>query len=171
MDKTVRICDLRTLSSVQTLSGHTKPVNCVRWSRHAPYCLASGGADGKIALWDVRKARSCLAYLDANNATPSTAFNADSLNFAHESAVVSLEFSESGTYLVSLGADHRLRLWSTVSGKNTLVNYGKVDFAFKDLHRHLQMAVTAMALPDLVFVPSRDKVLVWLIRSYVIRAS
>ncbi|GAU97188.1 hypothetical protein RvY_08530 [Ramazzottius varieornatus] len=161
MDKTIRICDLRTLSSVQTLSGHSKPVNCVRWSRHAANCLASGGADGKIALWDVRKARSCLAYLDANNAIPSTDLNANSLNFAHESAVVSLEFSESGTHLVSLGADHRLRTWSTVSGKNTLVNYGKVEFAFRDLHRHLQLAVTSLASPDLIFVPSRDKILVF----------
>lgn len=160
MDKTARICDLRTISSAQTLTGHTQPVNCVRWSRYSPHMVATGGADGKIALWDVRKARSCMAYLDHNNSTWN-APDAGSLNLAHESAVISLEFAEDANHLISYGADNRLRLWSTVSGKNTNINFGQVRFAFRDLHRHLQISVSSLARPDLIFVPSDDKIFVF----------
>ena len=108
------ICDIRTLSQTHTLQGHLAAVTCIRWSRHEPYQLATGGADGRILLWDVRKARSCLGHLDANN-NGATLPNASVMNSAHTKSVISMEFAENGHHLVSYGADHQLRLWSTVS--------------------------------------------------------
>ncbi|XP_055345286.1 DNA excision repair protein ERCC-8-like [Paramacrobiotus metropolitanus] len=159
-DNTVRICDLRTVSSAHTFSGHNHPVNCVRWSRHSPSVLASGGVDGKIILWDVRKARSLLGYLDNNN-NPPTAATAATINVAHHHAVISLEFTEDAAHLVSYGADHKLRLWNIETGKNTGVNYGRIPFVFHDVRRRLQIALTSRVRPDLIFVPSDDRVLVF----------
>ena len=50
-------------------SGHQADtaVLCLAWSLSQPTVLASGAADQKIVLWDVRQARSCLATLDCNN--------------------------------------------------------------------------------------------------------
>jgi WD40 repeat protein len=49
------------------LSGHRESVLSVCWSPRSDNLLASGGCDHCILLWDVRKARSCVASLDQHN--------------------------------------------------------------------------------------------------------
>ena len=39
-------------------------VIAVKWANCDANTLASGGADGRVYLWDVRQAKSCLRYLD-----------------------------------------------------------------------------------------------------------
>ncbi|OQV17105.1 DNA excision repair protein ERCC-8 [Hypsibius exemplaris] len=160
MDKYAYICDIRTLARTHTLEGHRAAVTCTRWANDGPYLLATGGADGKILLWDVRKARSCLGHLDSGN-NASMAHNAGVVNTAHERSVISLEFAEDAHHLVSFGADHRIRLWSTVSHKNTMVDYGRVAFEFRDMTRHLQMSMSSQTQPSLIYIPSGDKILVY----------
>ena len=50
-------------------SGHQADtaVLSLAWSLSQPNILASGAADQKIVLWDVRQASSCLATLDCDN--------------------------------------------------------------------------------------------------------
>ena len=66
----ITLLDLRSGSTSHVLrSGHQvdTAVLCLAWSLSQPTVLASGAADQKIVLWDVRQARSCLATLDCNN--------------------------------------------------------------------------------------------------------
>ena len=63
----VQLLDLRTGSQSHVLrSGHTGYVSTVAWSRDNSSVLASGGSDGKVVLWDVRKSKSYIQYLDFN---------------------------------------------------------------------------------------------------------
>jgi WD40 repeat protein len=48
-DTNVKIWDLRTKSSIRTLKGHTKPVNCVSFSPDGKW-IASGGDDGCLKV-------------------------------------------------------------------------------------------------------------------------
>ena len=55
----VRLLDLRTGSSAHILPGYSGVVRTVRWSPNHQHCLLSGGLDGHLKLWDVR--RGCIA--------------------------------------------------------------------------------------------------------------
>ena len=63
------LVDLRSGSTSHVLrSGHQADTSvlCLAWSLTQPTVLASGAADQRVVLWDVRQARSCLATLDCN---------------------------------------------------------------------------------------------------------
>ena len=60
----MRLIDIRTGSNTHELRGHSEAVIAVKWADHDANTLASGGADGRVYLWDVRQAKSCLRYLD-----------------------------------------------------------------------------------------------------------
>eukprot|EP00163_Fabomonas_tropica_P032924 TRINITY_DN8452_c0_g2_i2.p1 TRINITY_DN8452_c0_g2~~TRINITY_DN8452_c0_g2_i2.p1 ORF type:complete len:507 (+),score=59.14 TRINITY_DN8452_c0_g2_i2:1405-2925(+) len=64
----IRLFDLRTLASAQTLVGHRQEVRAVSWSPENEYHVCSGGADGQVRVWDVRRAAACLLSLDQNDA-------------------------------------------------------------------------------------------------------
>jgi len=49
------------------------------------------------------------------------------VNTAHSGRVVGVRFLPDGLRLISLGTDHRLRLWDEATGRNTLVNYGQIQ--------------------------------------------
>ena len=49
------------------------------------------------------------------------------VNTAHSGRVVGIRFLPDGLRLLSLGTDHRLRLWDAMTGRNTLVNYGRIE--------------------------------------------
>ncbi len=117
----IRLCDLKSGGFTHSLIGHHDKVIAVRWSPRMEYILASGGSDGTVRLWDIRRAASCLAILDmANCASGKLA----STNIAHNGAVNGLTWTDDGAFLVSTGNDDRMRLWEVELGSNTLVNYG-----------------------------------------------
>ena len=94
----------------------------MRWSPAQPYILASGGSDGTVRLWDVRRGRACLASLDQHNtATRENGTWLNRTNKAHDGVVNGLEFTADGAYLVSLGYDEKMRVWDLETGMNTLV--------------------------------------------------
>ena len=62
----VHLVDVRSGSNTQVLKGHKDKVLSVRWSNRDGNLLASGGADNRVYLWDVRQGRSRLKFLDYN---------------------------------------------------------------------------------------------------------
>ena len=59
----MRLVDLRTGNATHTLPGHPHPLSVVRWSPTDQHCLISGGPDGSVKIWDVRKGcrATCIA--------------------------------------------------------------------------------------------------------------
>jgi DNA excision repair protein ERCC-8 len=66
----VKLLDLRSGAASHSLTGHSGGIQAVQWSPASPHILATGGLDGCVRLWDIRKAgsRSCLAVLNRDAA-------------------------------------------------------------------------------------------------------
>ncbi|KAJ1650213.1 hypothetical protein IWQ61_008924 [Dispira simplex] len=121
-DPLVRLCDLRTGAFSHTLAGHNSQVICSQWSPRDPYQLCTGGADGTVRLWDVRRAAACLRTLDQHNQANDDPLA--STHVAHNASVNGLSFTQDGYQLATVGSDRRIRLWDATTGKHLLVNYG-----------------------------------------------
>ncbi|KAK9450470.1 WD40-repeat-containing domain protein [Limtongia smithiae] len=143
----IRLLDLRSSASAQMLTGHQGPtVQVVKWSPIDPFMLASGGADGTVRLWDIRRTNACLTVMNLENmhggygtsmpysreafSTPQTSLLENIKS--HRGVVNSLAWLADGRQLVSAGTDEMIRVWD-VSGSpslmqsrdtNTLVNFG-----------------------------------------------
>ena len=133
---TVRLVDLRSGASTHSLAGHSGAVLTVGWHPKREHILASGGSDGLIRLWDVRRSASSLGVLsmdDSVGLSPGVLDNARSneRGKAHAGAVNGLVWDSNGTYLVSCGHDEKIRLWNGENGANTLTNFGP---AVKNAH-------------------------------------
>lgn len=66
-DPRVRLCDPASGNVTHTFAGHRDAVWAVEWTRGCEWILATGGCDGDIRLWDVRRAGAFMV-LDASNA-------------------------------------------------------------------------------------------------------
>lgn len=72
------------------------------------------------------------------------------VNTAHSGVVNGLCYTHDGFNLISFGTDNRLRLWSTLSGENTNVNFGKIqNESLKCMH----LTVSYNTSPTLIYVP------------------
>lgn len=72
-DPALKLLDVRSGASSHTLLGHADPgVSSVQWAPHNDIILASGGLDGTVRLWDIRKAggRSCVTVLNQDQTHP-----------------------------------------------------------------------------------------------------
>ncbi|KAJ3677972.1 hypothetical protein LUZ60_001775 [Juncus effusus] len=65
-DTLVRLCDISSGAFTHTLSGHRDGVMAVEWSNSNEFILTSGGLDGSIRFWDIRRA-GCFLVLDQSN--------------------------------------------------------------------------------------------------------
>lgn len=62
-DVQVRLCDVASGAFAHTLSGHRDGVMAVEWSTSSEWVLVTGGCDGAIRFWDIRRA-GCFSVLD-----------------------------------------------------------------------------------------------------------
>ncbi|GAB2293845.1 WD repeat-containing protein ATCSA-1 [Dionaea muscipula] len=62
-DVQVRLCDIASGAFAHTLSGHRDGVMAVEWSKSSEWVLITGGCDGAIRFWDIRRA-GCFLLLD-----------------------------------------------------------------------------------------------------------
>lgn len=66
------LCDMTSGSTSHILRSHTAPVLALAWSPLRDHCLATGGQDNTIVLWDVRRASGPLMSLDQHNGSGSS---------------------------------------------------------------------------------------------------
>ncbi|XP_010909113.1 WD repeat-containing protein ATCSA-1 isoform X2 [Elaeis guineensis] len=62
-DVQVRLCDIASGAFTHTLSGHRDGVMSLEWSTSSEWILVTGGCDGAIRFWDIRRA-GCFRVLD-----------------------------------------------------------------------------------------------------------
>ncbi|KTW30118.1 hypothetical protein T552_00596 [Pneumocystis carinii B80] len=118
----IRLCDLKTGAFTHSLRGHEGSVLTVLWSPRDEYTLISGGSDGSVRLWDVRRAISCLKCFHQYNLQIDFATQR---NCSHNGPVNGLGFTSDGFYLVSVGHDEVMRLWDLQNGLNMFIHYGQ----------------------------------------------
>jgi len=94
-DQLIKVFDIRMMKELANLRGHKKEVCSLAWHPIHHDLLTSGGSDGSIFYW-------CLP--DSNPI--------DSLDYAHDSNVWSLDYHPLGHTLVSGSNDHTTRFWS-----------------------------------------------------------
>lgn len=171
----VRLVDLRSSSPVQALVAHGGPVLSVAWSPRNQHILASGHVDGRVRIWDVRRAGGVIAHLDQedglgllhrfHHATASGADWSKMPHFrasarAHTDAVNGLTWTDDGMYIVSAGHDRRIRVWDAATGANTLVSFGSV------IQNRMPHTITMLTSPagfagrsDMLFWPNEAELL------------
>ncbi|KAI9756602.1 MAG: hypothetical protein M4579_003780 [Chaenotheca gracillima] len=133
----IRLVDLRSGASTHSLVGHAGAVLTVAWSPQTEYVLASGGVDGTVRLWDIRRsAAGSLGVLDQEDSVGVTGYDGKGLGArprgrgkahgtgAAATAVNGLAWTPDGTHLVSAGHDAHIRVWDANTGANTLTNFG-----------------------------------------------
>lgn len=148
----IRLCDLRSGSYSHLMRGHTGKVMTVEWSTRDEHILASGGSDGTIRLWDIRRASACIALLDQYNSRPAIR---PKVPKAHTDTVNGLSWSSDGLTLVSTGHDNKMRAWDMETGLNLLINYGT---AINNSHWQVvkPLIVDQVVEDALVFYPSDE---------------
>ncbi|KAG2591686.1 hypothetical protein PVAP13_5NG500786 [Panicum virgatum] len=62
-DVQVRLCDIASGAFTHTLSGHHDGIMSLEWSASSEWVFMSGGCDGAIRFWDIRRA-GCFRVLD-----------------------------------------------------------------------------------------------------------
>ncbi|KAI1112664.1 WD40-repeat-containing domain protein [Nemania sp. NC0429] len=167
----VRLVDLRSGSSIQSLPGHGGAILATAWSPRHEHVLATGSVDGTVRIWDIRRASALIGMLDhedslglyhngllGKDGQVKTRASAK----AHAAPVNGLTWTDDGSYIVSAGHDNRIRVWDAATGRNTLASFGPAI-------RNAQLAsVTMFTSPvgltqpgkELLFWPNETEILV-----------
>jgi DNA excision repair protein ERCC-8 len=127
----VRLVDLRSGSSAQSLAGHHGAVLSAAWSPTNEYILASGDTSGTARLWDVRKSAGTLGLLDMEDSIGvvghdglGSGARSRYAGKAHNGAVNGLSWTDDGAFIITAGHDERVRVWDAATGANTLASFG-----------------------------------------------
>ena len=126
----VRLVDLRSGASTHSLAGHSGAVLSVAWSPRQENILASGGSDGTVRLWDIRRSAGGLGVLDLEDSVGILGESGPGggrprhKGKAHVGACNGVAWTDDGEHLVTTGHDERIRLWYTATGANALAHYG-----------------------------------------------
>lgn len=166
----VRLVDLRSGAATHSLAGHTGAILTTAWSPVAEHLVASGGTDGAVRFWDIRRSAGCLGVLDKEDSVGvvGDGFGGSGVRNrqqgrAHAGAVNGIVWTEDGRHLVSTGHDERVRVWDTTTGANTLASFGP---AVKNAHLSALVPLVspaALTAPgrELLFYPSEREILVY----------
>ncbi|KAL8997638.1 MAG: hypothetical protein Q9169_003117 [Polycauliona sp. 2 TL-2023] len=166
----VRLVDLRSGASTHSLAGHRRGVLSVAWSPHNEYILASGGSDGTVRLWDIRRSSNSLGVLDHEDSLgiigeDGLGKNARDRNHgkAHTDAVNGVVWTDDGEHLVTAGHDERVRVWSMSTGANALSHFGPI---IKNTHLStlLPLLVPSSALEpgkQIMLYPNQKEILMF----------
>lgn len=165
----VRLIDLKSGSSVQTLVAHGGAVLSAAWSPRHEYTLATGHVDGKVRVWDIRRAAGLVGQLDQEDSLGVVhRFNhamASGLDWdhmphfrssarAHNEGVNGLTWTDNGSYIVSAGLDRRIRVWDAATGANTLASFGSII-------QNRQPKTASMFVTPAALTPARRDLLFW----------
>ncbi|KAK4693496.1 DNA excision repair protein ERCC-8, partial [Lecanoromycetidae sp. Uapishka_2] len=129
----VRLVDLRTAASAHSLAGHQGAVLSVAWSPYNEHLLASGGSDGTVRLWDIRRSAGSLGLLDLEDSVGIGGEDGLGKNArprhqgkAHVGACNGVVWTDDGKFLVTAGHDERVRVWDVGIGANALSHFGPI---------------------------------------------
>ena len=167
---TVRLVDLRSGSNTHSLAGHNGALLSLDWSPTLEHILASGGIDGTVRLWDIRKSSGSLGILDAEDSIGTSGTDgmraggwARQSAKAHQGAVNGIKWTDGGSYIISAGHDERMRVWDAATGANTLASFGPT---LKNSHLSNLPLITCptSSLPpgkEVLFYPNEKEVLMF----------
>ena len=121
----VRLLDLRTGNTAHVLLAHEGAALCVAWSPVDDSLLASGGVDGRVLLFDVRRTDACVGALDQFN-------QSEQATRVHD-AVFSSSSSSSATSSADAKRQRRQTFARSGRGSNVTAHSRPVtDVAFVD---------------------------------------
>lgn len=167
---TVRLVDLRSGAATHSLAGHGGAVLSTAWSPTTEHVVASGGTDGTVRFWDIRRSAGCLGVLDMEDSIGTVGLDGlgggartRQQGRAHSSAVNGVVWTEDGRHLVTAGHDERVRVWDATTGANTLASFGPT---VKNAHLSALLPLvspSALTAPgkELLFYPSEREILVY----------
>lgn len=121
----IRLLDLRSTSSAHTLGGHKVKTLSLKWHPKNPHLLASGGFDGEVKIWDIRRSKACLCRLDMlrTNSSVQASNNLTKTSVkAHLAPVNGMVWDQLGHSLFTAGNDDKVRVWDLIGSEYPPVN-------------------------------------------------
>lgn len=167
---TVRLVDLKSGSNVQALAGHAGAVLTAGWSPRDDWVIATGGIDGTVRLWDIRRSASQLGCLDQEDSVGVLGYDGKGAGArhanrgkAHIGPVNGLSWTSDARHLISTGHDEKIRVWDMNTGGNTLANFGPLlkNRALSRLLPCLPPTSIADIGKDVLFFPSEKEILMY----------
>ena len=166
----VRLVDLRSGAAAHALPGHTGALLSVAWSPVDEHILASAGTDGTVKFWDIRRSAALLAALDMEDSVGILGYNnrgsgarPPTRGKAHVGPVNGIVWTQDGRHMVTTGHDEKVRVWNTITGANTLANFGPLI-----KNRNFSQLLPCLAKPevvatgkDIMFYPSEREILMY----------
>lgn len=120
-----RLIDLRTALATHTLPGHSGAIYSLVWHPTREHVLFSSSADGRILVFDIRRATPAYASFDSDDSLGVPDRPAlDFASRAHSAPITGIVLNHDGSKLISASHDQRIRVWDVASGRNDLVHFG-----------------------------------------------